>query len=230
MEISADIRFFSCLIRRLKYLFFAGCLWVSSSHGQISFPEALKDRNDGSERNNSGVSIDDIMQHTPAVSVFALNVIGLKGKHGFLDRVIILGTSTIIMVPSVYSLKKITQVERPDGSGKDGFPSGHSSFAFMGAEFMRLEYEHLSPWPGILAYSLAATTGLIRLYDRKHRPLDVFAGAFAGIISIRLAYILHPVIADRLPFYSNSNNKDQRLSLIPWYEKDGMGLIMRYAF
>ena len=34
--------------------------------------------------------IDDITQYVPAASVYALNLVGIKGKHNFKDRTIIL--------------------------------------------------------------------------------------------------------------------------------------------
>ena len=42
-------------------------------------------------------------------------MVGIKGKHNFKERTIILGTSYLIMSASVLSLKSITKVERPDG-------------------------------------------------------------------------------------------------------------------
>src|SRR5690349_18865788 len=43
-------------------------------------------RNNPSFRTN----IDDFMQISPAVAVYALNLAGIKGKHNFIDRTIIL--------------------------------------------------------------------------------------------------------------------------------------------
>lgn len=177
------------------------------------------------EPNASGrwIALSDMMQHTSTIAVFGLNALGIHGKHNFKDRVVILGTSGMIMIPLVYGLKVATQVERPDGSGNDGFPSGHASFAFLGAEFMRMEFEHLSPLPGVFAYSLAALTGFIRLYEKKHRPVDVFAGAFAGMASIRLAYLLYPVVNELFPFQLDGNI-DMYLS--PWSGANGAGFAL----
>ena len=49
-------------------------------------------------------------------------MVGIKGKHNFKERTIILGTSYLIMSASVLSLKSNTKVERPDGSAFNSFP------------------------------------------------------------------------------------------------------------
>ena len=65
---------------------------------------------------NEEFSVGDIVQYTPALSVFGLNSLGIKGKHNLKDRSIILGTAFIIMGTSVFGMKKITKVNRPDDS------------------------------------------------------------------------------------------------------------------
>ena len=82
------------------------------------------------------ITIDDFSQYAPAITVYGLNVVGIKGKHNFKERTIILGTSYLIMSASVLSLKSITKVERPDRSAFNSFPSGHTATAFAGAEFL----------------------------------------------------------------------------------------------
>ena len=49
-------------------------------------------------------TIDDFSQYAPALSVYGLNALGIKGKHNFKDRTILLGTSYLIMSASVLSL------------------------------------------------------------------------------------------------------------------------------
>ncbi len=74
-------------------------------------------------------------------AVYGLNLAGIKGKNNFRDRTMILATSYLIMGLTVESLKSITRVERPDGSSRNSFPSGHTATAFMGAEFLWQEYK-----------------------------------------------------------------------------------------
>lgn len=60
------------------------------------------------------------------------------------------------MGTSVLVLKSVTKVERPDGSARNSFPSGHTAMAFMGAELLRREFWEVSPWIGVAGYVVAA--------------------------------------------------------------------------
>ena len=81
------------------------------------------------------------------------------------------------MSASVFALKNITKVERPDGSSNNSFPSGHTATAFAGAECMYREYKDQSIWYGIEGYAVATATGLFRMYNDRHWLTDVVAGA-----------------------------------------------------
>jgi membrane-associated phospholipid phosphatase len=142
--------------------------------------------------------IDNYLQYAPGVAVYALNVAGIKGKNNFRDRTMILLLSNAMMGMTVQSIKKITKVERPEGFGKNAFPSGHTATAFAGAEFLRREYREVSPWYGIAGYAVAATTGILRMYNNMHWFRDVMAGAGFGILSTEAAYWLEPIIAKKL--------------------------------
>ncbi|WP_044266592.1 phosphatase PAP2 family protein [Bacteroides timonensis] len=141
------------------------------------------------------VSIDDFSQYAPMAAVYGLNLCGIKGRHGFADRTIILGTAYALMGITVNSLKAVTRVERPDGSSRNSFPSGHTATAFMGAEFLRREYRDVSPWIGVAGYAVAAGTGFFRMYNNRHWLTDVITGAGIGILSVQAAYWLYPVIS-----------------------------------
>lgn len=141
------------------------------------------------------VSIDDFSQYAPMAAVYGLNLCGIKGRHGFADRTIILGTAYALMGITVNSLKAVTRVERPDGSSRNSFPSGHTATAFMGAEFLRREYRDVSPWIGVAGYAVAAGTGFFRMYNNRHWLTDVITGAGIGILSVQVAYWLYPVIS-----------------------------------
>lgn len=140
-------------------------------------------------------TIDDFSQYLPMASVYALNRAGVKGKHNFRDRTIILGTAALIMATSVNVLKYTTRVERPDGSTRNSFPSGHTATAFVGAEFLRREYWDVSPWIGVAGYVVAAGTGYFRLHNNRHWLSDVIAGAGIGILSTEAAYWLYPKVS-----------------------------------
>jgi hypothetical protein len=173
--------------------------------------------------------LDDILQYTPAVSVYVLNAFGVKGKHNFLDRTIILGTSFLIMGSTVYGLKTITKVERPDKTSFDSFPSGHVAKAFMGAEFLRREYRDVSPWFGIAGYTLATTTAVLRVCNKRHWPVDVIASAGIGVISTSIAYWFHPIMMNTISPH-RKENLESTASLTPFVMENGAGLYFVFSF
>ena len=135
--------------------------------------------------------IDNYTQFIPGAMVFALNSLGIKGKHSMKDAALIYGGSILITSAFVFPLKNITHVQRPDGSSNNSFPSGHTAIAFASAEFLRREYWDTSPWIGVAGYAMATSTGGLRMYNNRHWVSDVVAGAGFGIASTTLSYILY---------------------------------------
>lgn len=80
---------------------------------------------------------------------------------------------------ATYTLKYSIDAERPDGGGQS-FPSGHTSMAFAGAEFIRKQYGW---WWGAPSYLAASYVGWSRIETRNHWTRDVLAGAAIGILS-----------------------------------------------
>ena len=151
-------------------------------------------RNEVQDDGHTKITIDNFLQLTPALSVYALNNMGIPGKHNLKDRSVILATSLLIVATTVTSLKKITKIERPDNSNNDSFPSGHTALAFAGAEFLYQEYKDVSIWYGVSGYVVATATGAFRIYNNKHWLTDVAAGAGIGILSTKAAYWLAPYL------------------------------------
>lgn len=141
------------------------------------------------------LTIDDFTQYAPMAATYGLKLCGIKGKHGYGDLTIILGTAYALMGSTVCAVKNITKVERPDGSARNSFPSGHTATAFMGAELLRREYWEVSPWIGVAGYAIATGTGFFRMYNNRHWLTDVVAGASIGILSVQAAYWLYPAIS-----------------------------------
>ncbi|MDO9261123.1 MAG: hypothetical protein Q7U08_04200 [Flavobacteriaceae bacterium] len=75
-------------------------------------------------QNNQNLPLDNITQYAPALSVYGLNAVGIKGKNNFKDRTIILATASLLMTATTVGFKSLTKVERPDLSDDDSFPSG----------------------------------------------------------------------------------------------------------
>lgn len=167
------------------------------------------------------ITIDDFSQYLPAVSVYGLNAIGIKGKHNLKDRTIILGTSYLLMSATVLSLKSITKVERPDGSANNSFPSGHTATAFAGAEFLWQEYKDVSVWYGISGYIVAVGTGAFRIYNDKHWLTDVAAGAGIGILSTKVAYWINPWVQEKI---FKSKEKNTTSIMAPFYNGKQLGV------
>lgn len=172
-------------------------------------------------------TIDDFSQYVPAASVYGLNAFGVKGKHNFKDRTIILGTSYLIMSASVLSLKSIAKVERPDGSAFNSFPSGHTATAFAGAEFLWQDYKDVSIWYGISGYVIATGTGVFRMYNDRHWLTDVVAGAGIGILSTKIAYWINPFIQKKI---FNSRESNGTSIIAPFYngKQFGVGFIKSF--
>ena len=171
-------------------------------------------------------TIDDIAQYTPFLSVYALNSLGIQGKHNFKDRTIILGSAYLIMAGTVNVLKHTAPVERPDGTSTNSFPSGHTATAFMGAEFLYQEYKEVSILYGITGYVIATGTGFFRMYNDRHWLTDVAAGAGIGILSTKIAYWVHPFIAKHIFKDKASVNG----MVMPFYngKQSGLGVVVAF--
>lgn len=79
------------------------------------------------------------------------------------------------------------------------FPSGHTSLAFNLATniYLQTKASQLKPNQALIVqmacYSLAATTGIMRITAKKHRVVDVLAGAALGTAIALLTYQLHEI-------------------------------------
>lgn len=172
------------------------------------------------------ITIDDFTQYLPAASVYGLNAMGIKGKNNFKDRSLILATSYLLVAATTLPLKKITHVQRPDGSSFNSFPSGHTATAFAGAEFLWQEYKDVSIWYGISGYIVATGTGFFRMYNDRHWLTDVAAGAGIGILCTKTAYWLYPKM-QKLLFKKETK---AAVMVAPFYngKQTGIGLVARF--
>tara|TARA_R110002167_G_scaffold127760_4_gene309527 strand:+ start:850 stop:1605 length:756 start_codon:yes stop_codon:yes gene_type:complete len=172
-------------------------------------------------------TIDDFSQYAPALGVYGLNALGIEGKHNFKERTIILASSYILMSSSVLGLKSIVRAERPDGSSRNSWPSGHTATAFMGAEFLWQEYKDVSIWYGVTGYVIAAGTGAFRIYNDRHWFSDVASGAAIGILSTKIGYWIYPFLNDKI-----FHGKHRELSgmLQPFHNGRETGLALAITF
>lgn len=179
-------------------------------------------REEVTEHIDEKITIDDFSQYAPAASVYALNAFGVKGRNSFRNRSVILATSYLIMSGTVLGLKSITNVERPDGSSNNSFPSGHTATAFAGAEFLYQEYKDKSIWYGVAGYAVATGTGLFRIYNNRHWLTDVAAGAGIGILSTKIAYWINPYLTRKL--FGNEKEKKTTTMVLPAYDGKNISL------
>lgn len=79
---------------------------------------------------------------------------------------------------ATFGLKLSVNIERPDRSNNNSFPSGHASTTFHSAGYLHRRYGFKYSIP---AYALAGFTAASRVDSKKHNFLDVFAGAAIGL-------------------------------------------------
>jgi membrane-associated phospholipid phosphatase len=169
--------------------------------------------------------LDNYLQYAPAAAVYGLHLTGIKGKSSLIDATGTYALSLGIMGVTVNGLKKITHRERPDQSSLNSFPSGHTANAFAAAEFLNQEYKDISPWYGYAGYTVAAATGVLRIYNNRHWVSDVVAGAGFGILSTKVAYLVYPHLKRLVVGKGNAN-----YSLVPSYQQHSLGFALNGTF
>lgn len=168
---------------------------------------------------------DDYLQYLPAAAVFGLNAAGVKGKHTVKRAFVSYAFSAVIMGIVVNSIKYTAKVERPDGTERNSFPSGHTANSFMNATFLHKEYgQYRNPLYSVGAYAASSATAISRELNNRHWVSDVLAGAGIGILSTELGYI----IADKV-FKEKGEHKPLRLTPFPVNNKPSF-LEMRLGF
>lgn len=80
------------------------------------------------------------------------------------------------------TLKYTVRRERPDGSGANGFPSGHAADTFAIATALE---RHFGWRYAVPAYAFASYVAASRLHDNVHYSSDVVFGAAVGLIAGR---------------------------------------------
>ena len=159
------------------------------NHGLYSSYQAQRDI----QKHFSGfkTQIDDYLVFVPYAELVALNLLKIRCKNDFLNTGILIVKSELLMIALVYPMKYLVHLERPDQSGFNSFPSGHTAEAFLAATIIHKEYQHKSLWPGLAAYAVATSVGVLRMLNNVHWQSDVFAGAGIGILSAQIAYLTH---------------------------------------
>jgi len=152
---------------------------------------------DGFKPKREFTHIDDYTQYLPALAVFTLDAAGLKGSTKPQHQLLLYALGNVTAAAIVQPMKRIIGRERPNQSDFHSFPSGHTSTAFVAAEFLHQEFGHHSPWISVAGYATAAATGYLRLYNNQHWLGDVLAGAAIGMASTKFIYWMNGRIKNK---------------------------------
>ena len=183
-------------------------------------------RNSINSDNEKTFPLDEGTQSLAFLSVYGLNLFGVKCQNNATIFKIVLATAYLIMGSCVTVLKSTTNRQRPNTTGFTSFPSGHTATAFMGAEFLYQEYKDVSPWYGVSGYFIAAGTGYLRMYNNKHWFSDVIAAAGIGVLSTKIAYWVQPFFKELF----SKKETATKTAVIPYYNKNEVGLAMSMSF
>lgn len=168
---------------------------------------------------------DDYVRYAPAVAAYALSAFGMKSKHRFIDRSIILAISYIASDFVVYNGKKLTKSPRPSGRtiSSDGYslPSQHTAMAFVAASFLDHELGYISPWISVGGYLTASYVGFARVARNAHWTSDVLMGAAVGIIMTNATYWAYDGVMKLFP---------QKLTISPVIDPQQTGIYLCYKF
>ncbi|GAB3308457.1 hypothetical protein GCM10027511_20360 [Hymenobacter humi] len=185
-------------------------------HGLYSSYDAKRDirRAFGTYRTH----VDDYLQWSPYFEVAGVLLAGVESRDDRLNLALVVLKSEAVMFSTVFLVKTLTHVQRPDSSDHMSFPSGHTAQAFMAASIVHTEFRDKSPWYGIGAYTLATSVAAFRMINNKHWESDVVAGAGVGILSAHLAYLSHRNRWGRQP-------RGRDIGVVPlWSPAGGAGL------
>jgi membrane-associated phospholipid phosphatase len=123
--------------------------------------------------------------------VAAGKAFGSGDSEGVKELTYTLGATLV----AAQTLKALVHEKRPDGSGNDSFPSGHTAIAFAAARFFDKRYAtEASPY----LYAAAGLTAIARVKADKHYAKDVVAGAALGYASAE--YFSSPLSGGKVSF------------------------------
>ncbi|MEO6583552.1 MAG: phosphatase PAP2 family protein [Ferruginibacter sp.] len=178
----------------LKFIFVPSLLIISgistNGNGEDGFKKEIAE-----ERNEHfpkfGTRLDQYLQFSPIAIAYGLDGLGYKSKTALKNRTAVLLKGELFMTSAVFGLKRLTHQLRPDNSGDNSFPSGHTAQAFAAATFLSEEYQSKFKWMPYLAYGIATSVGVLRMANNKHYISDVLLGAGLGILSMKVSYLTH---------------------------------------
>ena len=169
-------------------------------------------------------TLDNQMRYLPGAVALGLSVAGVPGQHKLTDQLLLAALAFTLNDAITSNLKRLTHVQRPDGSNFHSFPSQHTSLAFASATFLHKEYGPRSVWYSVGGYSVAAATGGVRMAKDVHWLSDVLAGAGVGILSTETAYWLYPRLMRPL-----RKVLGRHAVVLPSYQQGAVGALVVFA-
>ncbi len=166
---------------------------------------------------------DNVLIFVPYLELGAVTLAGVESRSDRVNLLLLLAKSEAMMLTSVFTVKHLTQEERPDKSDKLSFPSGHTAQAFLAASIVHTEFRDKSQWYGVGAYAVATSVAALRMINTKHWQSDVVAGAGIGILSAHVAYLTHRHRWGRKPGKATSS-----LRAAPLYYAGATGLTLQW--
>ena len=139
--------------------------------------------------------LDNYIQYAPIVLATGLKAVGVESRSKWGRYAVSSAFSYAVMAGIVNLAKYTIKEERPDGSSRNSFPSGHTATAFASASILHKEFgQTRSLWHSVAGYSVATITGVMRVMNNRHWASDVLCGAGIGIFSVDLGYFLGDII------------------------------------
>lgn len=131
---------------------------------------------------------DDYLMWAPTASIYLMDALHIKTKHSFAEHVILDAGSVAIAGGVGFVMRKISHGIDDYNTQGTKFPSGHTTNAFRGAEIFHQELKESHPVLSYSGYLVAATVGVLRIYNKSHLLTEVLAGAGLGMLSSKLTY------------------------------------------
>lgn len=170
--------------------------------------------------------VEDYLQYVPLVSRVMLSTSKVEIKYSMQDRLFVAVTSIGLTYGVTGTLKHLVSERRPDGSDCKSFPSGHAARAFLGANMLRHEYGHISPWISVAGYAVATVTATLRVTGKHHYTHDVLAGAAIGFASSELSFALLPLWHKYLDKKKNKKLKRNNQNFIHSSDQQSVDVVM----
>jgi membrane-associated phospholipid phosphatase len=146
-------------------------------------------RNASSDGFHFPEAVDKAFKWAPLASLLLLDALGVKTKNDFKQHLLIIGIGGALLDAVVKPVKHKVDRMRPNHSLKmNSLPSSHTATSFLGAEALHQELKDTNKPLAYSGYAVAAVTGALRIYNKKHWLSDVLAGAVLGFVSAKIAY------------------------------------------